>query len=298
MVHSTSCSQKNKNKPQVSMKAFNKTSPMSPRRLVGNPLTQRRTLIAAVAGLAVTACLTATAITVIDVTTAGSSGTANGAIFSFADPQPTGTGYIDPFLREQNTGGELGVNTSIKAQTVNNTVAYDNKDPVNYTHDLAISTLLPVNGYYKFALDANQVANAAISLIRFQIFVSATAFTDATALGTFISGTPAFDMNGGGTGLHRVDITSNSGSGSGDMTVLVPTAGIIGNNYLYLVAGFGLDANNAGYDSNDGFEEWSAATGTPPPPGVPDGGSTLLLLGSAFASLGLFARGRKTASIA
>ena len=264
---------------------------------MNNMKNMRKTLIATVAGLAVTVCLTASAITVIDVTTAGSSGTANGAVFSFADPQPTGTGYIDPFLREQNTGGEVGVNTSIKGQIVQNTIAYDNKDPVNYTHDLAISTLLPVNGYYKFALDANQVANGSISLVRFQIFVSSTAFTDATALGTFISGTPAFDMNGSG-GLHRVDITSNSGSGSGDMTVLVPTTGIIGNNYLYLVAGFGLDATGAGYDSNDGFEEWSATTGTPPPPGVPDGGSTLLLLSSAFASLGLFARGRKTASIA
>lgn len=283
------------------MKAFHKTGPMSPRRLVGNPLTQRRTLIAAVAGLAVTACLTASAVTVIDVTTAGSSGTANGAIFSFADPQPTGTGYIDPFLREQNTGGELGVNTSIKAQTVNNTVAYDNKDPVNYTHDLRIDTLLPVNGFYKFALDANQVANGNISLIRFQIFVSPTAFPDtvagANALNALISSTTspiplAFDMNGDGV-IHRVDITSNSGSGSGDMTVLVPTTGIAGNNYLYLVAGFGLEPNGAGYDSNDGFEEWSAVTGTPPPPGVPDGGSTLLVLGSVFASLGLFARGRK-----
>src|SRR6266581_1698252 len=148
----------------------------------------RKTLIATVAGLAVTACLTATAVTVkvIDVTTPGSSGTANGATFSFADPQPTGTGYIDPFLREQNTGTELGVNTSIKAQTVDNTILYDNKDPVNYTHDLAVSTLLNLNGFYKFALDANQVANGTISLVRFQLFVSDTAFTDATALGNFI----------------------------------------------------------------------------------------------------------------
>src|SRR6266498_260628 len=103
----------------------------------------RKTLIAAVAGWAVTACLTATAVNVnvIDVTSAGSSGngqSANGAIFNYADPQPTGTGYIDPFLREQNNGTELGVNTSIKAQVVN-TVAFDNKDPVNYTHDLSIS---------------------------------------------------------------------------------------------------------------------------------------------------------------
>jgi len=249
----------------------------------------RKTLIAVV-GLAVTSCLTATAadVTVIDVTTAGSSGAANGAVFSFADPQPTGTGYIDPFLREQNSPSEVGVNTSIKGQVVMNTIAYDNKDPVNYTHDLAISTLLPVNGAYKFALDANQVGNGPISLIQFQIFVSSTAFTDAGALGTFLStATPAFDMNK--NGLNRVDVTSNSGSGSGDMTVLVPTTGIAGNNWLYMVAGFGVDANGNGYASNDGFEEWSTSTGVPPPP-VPDSASALGLLGIAVSGIEIIRR--------
>jgi len=259
----------------------------------------RKTLIATVAGLVVTACLTASAVpvTVINVTTSGTSGTANGAIFAYDNPQPTGTGYIDPFLREQNNVSEVGVNTSIKAQVMNtvasdNSLTYDNKDPLNFTHDLAISTLVPSGGYYVFSLDANQVANAPISLIKFQIFVSSTQFTSAAALGTFLAGTPAFDMNGNNTGFHRVDVSSQRGSGSGDMTVSVPTAGIAGNNWLYLVAGFGLDAQGKGYDSNDGFEEWSTA------PGVPDGGSTLMLLGSAFATLGVFARGRKTASIA
>ncbi len=266
-------------------------------------MNKRKTLIAALAALAVTSCLTATAAsTVINVTTDGSSGVANGATFSYTDPQPTGTGYIDPFLREQNTGGEIGVNTSIKGQTVNNTILYDNKDPVNYTHDLLISSLkvFSIGGkdYYEFGLDANQVANAPISLTTFKIFVKdAPAFTDAGLLGTFLSTTTAaFDMNGDGV-THRVDISSQRGSGSGDMNVLVPTAGIAGHAYLYLVAGFGLDAQNKGYDSNDGFEEWTAKTGTPPPT-VPDGGSTLLLLGSAFASLGVFARGRKTANVA
>jgi len=259
----------------------------------------RKTFIAAVAGWAMTACLTATAVNVnvIDVTTAGNSGNgdaANGAIFNYADPQPTGTGYIDPFLREQNNGTELGVNTDIKAQVVN-TLAYDNKDPVNYTHDLSVGTLsiFTVNGrnYYEFGLDANQSANAPISLVRFQVFVSDTKFTDAAALAAFISGTtPAFDMNGPGNQKYRVDISSQRGSGSGDMSVLVPVVGVAGQ-YLYLVAGFGVDVNGDGFATNDGFEEWTAKTGTPPP--VPDGGSTLLLLGSAFATLGLFARGRK-----
>ncbi len=286
-------------KTKTKMKKMTKRGPMTLGSAIGKLLTPTLTLVAAATVLLPTYQATAVSVTVIDITTSGSSGngaSANGAIFNYSDPQPTGTGYIDPFLREQNTGGEVGVNTSIKAQIVN-TVAYDNKDPVNYTHDLAISTLLPpftVNGksYYEFGLDANQVANAPISLIQFQVFVSDTAFTDATALGNFLKGTPAFDMNG--DKLHRVDIASDRGSGSGDMTVLVPAVGTSGQ-YLYLVAGFGLDANGAGFDSNDGFEEWNAKTGTPPPPGVPDGGSTLLLLGSALIPLGLL-RARRESS--
>src|ERR1051326_1278911 len=34
------------------------------------------------------------------------------AIFQFTQPQPTGTGYIDPFLRVQANGTEQGYNTS------------------------------------------------------------------------------------------------------------------------------------------------------------------------------------------
>ena len=76
--------------------------------------------------------------------------------------------------------------------------------------------------------------------------------------------------------------------------MLVPSAGFTGT-YTYLVAGFGVDKNNNGFASNDGFEEWTAKTGTPPPT-VPDGGSTLLLLGSALIPLGLLRARREMSS--
>src|SRR5258706_4371653 len=74
----------------------------------------------------------------IDVTTIGSSGTVNGAIFFGIDPQSTGTGIIDPFLREQNNGTEYGVNTSVSSPPYN-----DKSGP--WTHDLAVSSLAPIN---------------------------------------------------------------------------------------------------------------------------------------------------------
>lgn len=264
----------------------------------------RKTLIAAVAGLAVITCLTATAAstatyTTTDVTSAGASGNGvntGGAFFFYNDPQPTGTGFIDPFLREQNTGSEFGVNTSIKAQDVNsaplNTILYDNKDPVNYTHDLLISSLklITVNNvnYYEFFLDANQVANGPISLTTLKVFVAGTAATTLSGLSSILAGNPVFDMNAGlnghGQPFHQVNIASDNGSGSGDMRVLIPAAGITGNNYLYLEAGFGEAGST--YGSNDGFEEWNALVGAP----VPDSASALGLLGIAMTAIEIFRR--------
>jgi len=249
--------------------------------------------VAGIFGLCVLAAASAKAvpITVIDLSGgAPASGTANGAIFSANSPQPTGTGVIDPFLREQNTPSETGINTSISSPPL------DDK-PGPWTHDLTVGQLSTVTShgvdYYKFSLDANQEANAPISLTTFKIFVtSGSPFTTASALtGMISSGTNLrFDMNGGVT-QYRVDITSQNGSGSGDMSVLVPKSAIGTSGNLYLYAGFGVDANGNGYASNDGYEEWYAQEGGNFT--VPDGGMTLALLGTSFCGLGLFARRRK-----
>ena len=45
--------------------------------------------------------------------------------------------------------------------------------------------------------------------------------------------------------------------------MLVPVVGSAGQ-YLYLVAGFGVDVNGGGFASNDGFEEWAHFLLQPP----------------------------------
>jgi len=79
------------------------------------------------------------------------------------------------------------------------------------------------------------------------------------------------------THTYRVDVAGNSGSGSGDMSVLVPQSAIGTTGELYLFAGFGKDSAGAGFESNDGFEEWNAVEG--PNSSVPDASSTVSLLG-------------------
>jgi hypothetical protein len=229
---------------------------------------------------------TPTPITVIDLSGGPpASGTANGAVFSADDPQPTGTGVFDPFLREQNNGSEQGINTSIAKPP------FDDK-PGPWTHDELVSQLGSVlfNGinYYKFSLDANQEMNGPISLINFEIFVTSGApISNAGGLMSLVNtGTPSFNMNGGGT-QFRVDVSSQHGSGSGDMFVLVPVSDIGSSGNLYLYAQFGEDANGNGFASNDGFEEWSSELS---PSAVPDGGATVLMLGAALCALGVIHR--------
>src|SRR5262245_61640470 len=80
---------------------------------------------------------------VCNLTTAGSTCSPfAGAICSSILPQPTGTGYIDPFLRLQQNGSEKGYNTSadyIPGGGLDFQTGYNQKDPLNYTHDLLLS---------------------------------------------------------------------------------------------------------------------------------------------------------------
>jgi hypothetical protein len=255
----------------------------------------RKTLIAALVGLGATASLTVSAGS-IDVSMPGGMGTmpnvggsAGGvATFTYATPQPTGTGVIDPFLREQNKGGELGVNTDIKAQ-IFNTVGANNKDPINYTHDVAVNTLANVSGNWVFNLDANQIANAPISLTELNVFVSSTRFTTKQDLLTFLqTATPVYSLGE----QNQVQISSQHGSGSGDMQVTIPNGGAM-TGWLYFEAGFGTVTYNDGttatatYPSNDGFEEWYSANGAS---SVPDSASALSLLGLAITGIEIFRR--------
>jgi hypothetical protein len=230
-------------------------------------------------------------ITVEDLTpgSPASGGPLNGGFVFAIDPQSTGTGVLDPFLREQisndKKGPEQGINTSI-----NNPPLDDKGGP--WTHDLLVSALAPVTfnnqQYYKFTLDANQDGNGPISLTQFKIFVTpGSPFTQTSDLLNLLSTTPNFDMNGGAN-QYRVDISSQNGSGSGDMYFLVPVSDIGNSGNLYLFAEFGTDANKNGFGPNDGFEEWNATEGQHGT--VPDSASTVMLLGASLSAIALIRR--------
>ena len=109
--------------------------------------------------------------------------------------------------------------------------------------------------YRQFLLDINQEGLfPLLSFDRFRLYVGAT--HDATgydpATKQLAGLDAAYDLDAGGDNWVPLNARLNSGSGSGDMTVLIP-ATLLGsdpNQYIYLYSAFGENQT-----ANSGFEE-------------------------------------------
>ena len=219
----------------------------------------------------------------VDLTTVGAVGNANGATFVQIDPQSTGTGVIDPFVRIQNKGTEEGFNASVRP------VMPDVLTDPNFTHDLLLGDVPVVNlggvDNYQFLLDINE-PNArnqrSLSLHEIEIYLSASALASASSYSDLAGLTKAWDLDMGpdGDSVVELDYSLNHGSGSGDMFLYVPVGvlGVDGSQFVTLYSAFG-DANT----SADGFEEWAVLK--EPGNNVPDASSAMMLLGLALFGL-------------
>jgi hypothetical protein len=260
-----------------------------------------------VAGSLIAASGTASADTIIDLTTAGSSGTGTAIIgggfqVQQIDPQSTGTGVINPFLRIQGNGSEGGYNTDANPE-------YDAKAGT-WTHALLLGAIPTVNLggtlYRQFLLDINQNtggSNEFLSLNQIQLFQSSAdpgtsnetlipATATAPPLISFAGANEIFRLNNPtdpNTEI-RMNYDLNPGSGAGDMFLFVRNdAFTLGVPYVVMYSQFGAPPGPAG--SNDGFEEW-AVIGQQSIQEVPEPAS-LLLLGTGLAFSGYRARRRR-----
>ena len=289
------------------MKKLNKTGPMRLRRVIGNLLTQRRIIpiLAVAAGLLPVSNAFGTEINLVTpYPGSGSfaSGTSPGgsAIYATIDSQPTGTGVFKPFLSYQAKGVEEGFNTS---QGGPGQGFLDTKRVPQWNHDLHVGDLgqVTLDGkkgtFFAFELDANETGNGnaarLLSIDDIRIYTSAT--DTASSVGDNASlvnnlGTLRYAQNAslGVTAnwvlidASRAEGGSTSGSGSSDMILYVPTslfAGATSTDFLYFYT-----INGVHETADAGYEEWRALTKV-----VPDGGSTLLLLGSSLTALGFLA---------
>jgi len=181
-------------------------------------------------------------------------GSLNGARFERADFRPAGSGVLQSFVRisAANQNVVQGYNTSGRP------LQFDENTSATFTHDLTFGEVpqLVVDGvtYLEFMLDINQNNNnPLLSLDDVEIYTSATGGQNTSNVASL--GALVYSMDAGGDNFVRLDYNLNSGSGQGDMRMLVPLSAFGGagaGTFIYLYSRFG--ENNA---NNDGYEEWA-----------------------------------------
>ncbi|KFC75903.1 Mo-co oxidoreductase dimerization domain protein [Bosea sp. LC85] len=201
--------------------------------------------------------------TEIDLRTAGSSTTVNGAVFFDSANIGAGTGNYNTILAiSDNDGNERGFNSD---DTPPLDASNNNIDQAK-THTVLLSTvpITIVNGvaYYEFRVDLNESnsnPNGQISLDAFKIFTSSNGGIETLAA---LNGqTLVYDMDAGGDKTLLLSEVS-TGSGTDDYAVLVPVSNFgaadPATTYMYLYTEMGFKGGD--YRSQGGFEEWNLQT--------------------------------------
>src|SRR5215468_6336919 len=210
----------------------------------------------------------------VDLTTAGSFGTIDDAVFQTALAQPAGTGVFNTFVQIQHNGTEQGYNSD------NSTEQFDEKNAHHRSLLLANVPIVIGDGtggtvegvaYRQFVLDLNEAGASKqfLSLDKLQIWQE-----ESGSLGNFSSGLGfagahtnylAYNLDAGGDHWVGLNDGLSHGSGQSDVVVLIPDSAFINDTahrYVYLYSAFGTQS---GWSADGGFEEWGVtqAIGAP-----------------------------------
>lgn len=207
----------------------------------------------------------------LDLTTAGSSGSVGTAKFYQFITDTSGTGLIDPFLQVKPKPPDHvlvieGYNTDYTV----NTPQYQENDVKSHPLLLSAVPSVEIGGtnYREFLLDINENSgsiNSLLSLDDLRLFVSTssdlTGFVPAS--NTFTSGSSTLIYSFGASDWIKLDYDASNGSGKSDMIAHIPGFESYDEStyYVYLYCKFGAQGDGSnGLEENSGFEEWSVST--------------------------------------
>ena len=203
----------------------------------------------------------------LDLTSAGSFGEINGALFQQTSAPSSETGVLNSFVRLQNTGVERGYNTDARPLQFN-----ENSDRLA-THSLRLNDVpvVIVNGvaYRQFVLEINQKASSPrLSLDELQIFLGDRGnLTGYKAGQGTLGGLHAiYDLDAVKNHSVVMNDSLNKNKDSADVIVLIPDrlfAASSDNPFVYLYSKFGQKGS-----ANGGFEEWAVLPKSVAPPPV------------------------------
>lgn len=193
--------------------------------------------------------------TTLDLTTQGSWGTINAAVFQQYSPTGTGSGNIDSFVRIQGFGIQQGYNTDYRGDGF---PEFDEDTSLTFTHSLPLSAVPTVTDgitYREFLLDINQNGEHILSLDELRIALHSS--PDLFGYSTIFT-LPIYDLDDGQDNWIKLDYSLNGGSGQGDMLAYIPDSlfmdefGVYLGDCVYLYSKFGQNS-----PADDGFEEWA-----------------------------------------
>ena len=194
----------------------------------------------------------------VDLTTVGSRGEINGAIFQQGTTQQAGSGAIHSFVRIHNqarVGQEQGYNTDARP------VQYNENPNPTLTHSLRLSEIPVVSiggvNYRVFFLVDQNGSRPLVSLDQLRIYEgdtgNLTGYDPTTH--TLAGHTALYDLDAGGD--HWVELSNRlTRGGSSTMVLYVPDSDFLAaatssNPYVYVFSRFGDNIATRG-----GFEEW------------------------------------------
>ncbi|MBN2269787.1 MAG: hypothetical protein JXN61_04180 [Sedimentisphaerales bacterium] len=222
-------------------------------------------------------CAQAVPTNILDLTSLGSEGLINGALFQTADLRSSGTGVFQTFLKfghddDKDQATLQAYNTDARpfeaGFAMNNSPQHTRQLPLiavpYYDFDVSPlrSSIVTTGLYYEFLLDINQKGaigndddDADWNLSLDQLIIALRDNPNESSFSTIFAD-PIYEMDGLADWRVIVNGKLDTGSGQANMAVYIPKSLFDGHagEYVYLYALFGEGGD---IPNNDGFEEWA-----------------------------------------